>query len=669
MTQENDREVSPKKSSKHEKKIKSNAKIISGIASFSLLISIFDKLSEIFCNALSNGFWGRICSGYTSLQSSFEHGFLKNFLFSDRRAKKIFRKIRRFLSSHIENCFIAIGGQRAIRFFCSAPLNYYGNLGFFFGLYIIVAYFIRMIIPAMDPAGIDYLVVGTIILISSIPLLFSRLSISDALLKSTLGKLFVRDCLGISDETLARNTRARKGKGNIMLFLGLAAGIFTLFIHPLKILIAIFSFVLIMFVAVAPEIGVLLTVFMVPFFSFMSNPTIMLCICVLITAFFYTIKLIRGKRIFKLELVDGMILLFGIIIYFASVFSAGGDGSRNAALVSCTLITGYFLLVNLMRTEIWIKRCVAALVSSAGIVAAIGVWEYFFGTPSSKWLDTTLFADIRIRVVSVFENPNVLATFLVMIFPFVLSYIVFSKTKNEKLLSLFLCVIFVMATVFTWSRGAWVAMAASALIFLTIYTPKTLRIFGLLILAMPAIPILLPDTFIDRVLSILNFSDSSISYRLYTWIGSVRAIKEHWIGGIGFGPEAFQRIYPEYAYSGMEAAEHSHSLFLQILLGLGIGGILTLGVLLFLYFQKCSEYIKNPENKQSKFYTAAAVSSIIGALIMGLFDYIWFNYRVFFIFWIIMAIGCAFVRVGNNEKERKSSILESYQTTEHNKFD
>lgn len=669
MTQEKDREVSPKKAAKHEKKIKSKAKIVSGIASFSFLISIFDKLSEIFCDALSNGFWGRICSGYTNLQDSFEHGFLKNFLFSDRRAKKIFRRIRKFLSSHIENCFIATGGKRMISFFSSAPLNYYGNLGFFFGLYIIVAYFIRMIVPAMVPAGIDYLVVGTIILISSIPLLFSRLSISDALLKSSLGKLFVRDCLGISDETLARNAYARKGKGNIMLFFGFVAGVFTLFIHPLKILIAIFSFVIIMFVAVAPEIGVLLTVFMVPFFSFMSNPTITLCICVLTTAFFYTIKLIRGKRIFKLELVDGIILLFGIIVYFASVFSAGGDESKNAALVSCTLIAGYFLLVNLMRTEIWIKRCVAALVSSAGIVAAIGVCEYFFGTPSNKWLDTTLFTDIRVRVVSVFENPNVLATFLVMIFPFVLSYIVFSKTTSEKLLSLILCVIFVMATVFTWSRGAWIAMVASALIFFTIYTQKTLRIFGALILAIPAIPILLPDIIIDRALSILNFSDSSISYRLYTWIGSVRAIKDHWIGGIGFGSEAFRRIYPEYAYSGMEAAEHSHSLFLQILLGLGIGGILTFGVLLFLYFQKCSEYIKNPENKQSKFYTAAAVSSIIGALIIGIFDYIWFNYRVFFIFWIIMAIGCAFVRVGNNEKERKSAILESYQTTEHNKFD
>ncbi len=667
MTREKNKEVSPKKTTKQEKKTK--AKTASGIASFSLLISIFDKLCEIFCNALINGFWGRICSGYTKLQHSFEHGFLKEFLFKDRRAKKIFRKTRKFLSGHIEDCFISTRGQRIIKFFSSAPLSYYGNFGLFFGLYIIVVYFIRMIIPDIESASIDYLIIGAIILISSLPLLFSKLSISAALLKSTIGKLLIKDCLGVSDETLERNAQARKGKGNLMLFFGLVAGIFTFFIHPLKILLAIFAFVIVMFVAVAPEIGVLLTVFTVPFLSFMSNPTITLCICVLITAFFYVIKLIRGKRIFKLELVDGTVLLFGIIIYFASVFSAGGEGSRNAALVSCTLIAGYFLLVNLMRTETWIKRCVVALVSSASIVAAIGVIEYFFGTPSSKWLDTTLFTDIRVRVVSVFENPNVLATFLVLIFPFVLSYIIFSKTKNEKLLSLILIAIFVMATVFTWSRGAWIAMAVCALIFFTIYSKKTLRIFGVLLLAAPAIPILLPDTIIDRLLSILNFSDSSISYRLYTWIGSIRVIKNHWIGGVGFGPEAFQRIYPEYAYSGMEAAEHSHSLFLQILLCLGIGGILTFAVLLFLYFQKCSEYIKDPENKESKFYTAAAVSSIIGALIMGIFDYIWFNYRVFFVFWIIIAIGCAFVRVGNNEKERKSAVLENYQVTEQNEFD
>ena len=47
---------------------------------------------------------------------------------------------------------------------------------------------------------------------------------------------------------------------------------------------------------------------------------------------------------------------------------------------------------------------------------------------------------------------------------------------------------------------------------------------------------------------------------------------------------------------------------------------------------------------------------------MGMFDYIWFNNRVFFVFWLVMAIGCAFVRAGNSEKERKSSILDEQET-------
>ena len=218
------------------------------------------------------------------------------------------------------------------------------------------------------------------------------------------------------------------------------------------------------------------------------------------------------------------------------------------------------------------------------------------------------------------------------------------------------------ATVFTWSRGAWIAMVACALVFFTIHTRKTLRIFGVLIFALPIAPMLLPNNVINRILSIANLSDSSISYRIYTWIGSIRAIKDHWIGGIGYGSEPFKKIYPYYAYAGIEAAEHSHSLYLQVLLCLGIGGLLTLMVLVFLYFQKCSEYIKAPENKASRYYTAAALSSVIGALIMGMFDYIWFNNRVFFVFWLIMAIGCAFVRAGNNEAERKSSIFDDQQT-------
>ena len=108
MTQETNTTLNEEKSVKSEKKKKKKAsfkerKSVGGIAAVSLLIALFDKLSEIICRALVNGFWGSICSAYAKMERAFEHGFLREFIFSDRRFKKIFRRFRHFLSGHIEN--------------------------------------------------------------------------------------------------------------------------------------------------------------------------------------------------------------------------------------------------------------------------------------------------------------------------------------------------------------------------------------------------------------------------------------------------------------------------------------------------------------------------------------------------------------------------------------
>jgi O-antigen ligase len=648
---------------------KDKAAYSKGIASVSFLIAVFDKFWDIFCKCLVKGFFGTICSGYTKLQLSFENGFLREFIFKDRRLKKIFRKCRKFLSQNIETCFIVTKGQRMIKYFASAPLSFYGNFGLFFGFYTSVVYFVKLLMPGISAPAIDHLIVGVAAIVISFPLVFSRISFSSAIIRSSIGRFVFQKCFFFSDEVILKYSSARKGKGNLMLFFGLVAGTITFFVHPLYIIAVIALFTAVAFVAVRPEIGVILTVFAVPFCIFAPNPTITLCAFVLTTTFFYFIKIIRGKRVFKVELIDAAIILFGFLIYFSSVFSAGYENSRNAALVSCTLLFGYFLLVNLMRTEKWIKRCVSSFVSSAVIVAVIGVFEYLFGEGSNaSWLDQSLFGNIKLRIVSLFENPNMLATYLVLAFPFLLAYFANAKKKNEKFFYFILSVILVSATVLTWSRGAWIALAVAALIFFTVYTRKTLRIFGVLLLAAPVLPMVMPNTILDRLLSIVNLSDSSISYRMYTWIGTIRAIKDNFLGGIGWGQEAFANIYPQYSYAGMETAEHTHSLYLQLLFAMGIGGLITFLILIFLYFQKCSEYIKNPENLESKFFVSAAITSIIATLIMGAFDYIWFNYRVFYVFWMVVAIGCAFVRVGNAESERSYLSIDEHSTYDDSKI-
>lgn len=669
LTKEKSEERANKKLEKSKKREEAKKHLPAGIASLSFLIAFFDRLCNIICDAVVKGFFGRICSSYKRAQRSFEHGFLREFIFRDPKFGIFFRRLRKSISRNIETCFIVTRGQRVINFFASAPLSFYGGFGVLFGLYTIVVYFVRMLIPDIPSAPVDYVVVAIVVVIVSIPMVFSKLPFSTAILRSTFGKLIFQGCFGISDEVLLKKSAEHKGRGTLMLFLGLVTGALTFFVHPLAILSFALAVALIFFVAVTPEIGVILTVFSVPFCTFMDNPTLSLSTFVGITAIFYVIKLMRGKRVIKLEAVDIAVLIFGILILLSSTFSAGGRASIDSAFVTCMLLVGYFLVVNLMRTEKWVRRCVGALVGSASIVAVLAVIENFFGATDNRWIDIALFSDIRIRVTSLFENPNVLASYLVLILPFVFVYLLLSKTLSEKILASFVCAIFITAIVFTWSRAAWIATIAAAFFFFVVYSRKTLRIIGIAIIAAPAIPMLVPPSVLDRFVSILNFSDSSISYRIYTWLGSLRLVQDNFIGGIGYGLESFSEVYPSYAYAGIEAAEHSHSLYLQIIISMGIGGLLTLAIICFLHFQKCSEYIQKPENKASKFFVTASVIGIMAGLIMGMFDYVWYNYRVFYVFWIVLAIGCAFVRIGNNEALRKLDITEEYDFSSSENFD
>ena len=49
----------------------------------------------------------------------------------------------------------------------------------------------------------------------------------------------------------------------------------------------------------------------------------------------------------------------------------------------------------------------------------------------------------------------------------------------------------------------------------------------------------------------------------------------------------------------------------------------------------------------------AAFSGIVAALVMGMFDYIWYNSRVMFLFWAVMAISCAAIRISDESTKRR----------------
>ena len=630
-------------------------------ASLSLVLFLLDKLSNAIYHALCNGFFGKLFTAYSKEQESFENGFLKNHFISTK-FKVFFRKIRQYISKSFENSWFLNKTKSTSRSWLSVPLKSYGKAIFFFGVYTVLVYLIRLVIPSLNRSDVGYVLTGLAACIVALPTFRSKESLARALDSGVLTNMLCSDFFGYRKECFELPRKPSRAKNNILIFIGMIFGMLTLFVHPLLLLVFLLLILAFIIILNTPEIGVLLSLFFIPFLSFFDIPATILGIVVMLTAISYFIKLIRGKRLLQIELMDLSVFLFFLLLFFSGTITVGGKQGFEEVLLSCCLMLGYFLTVNLMRTELWLKRCVLALVSSGTIVAVWGIIQYFFAAVHvDAWVDEEYFPDISGRAVSFFDNPNVLASYLVLILPFVLLMFLFAKRGREKTLY-FISLISVLAcVVLTWSRGAWLAVIACLLVFGLIYSKKTLRSIFLFALTIPFWTMFLPQSITKRFLSIGNLADSSTSYRYYTWKGSWSLIQEHFMGGIGYGTTAYQEVYPQFAYAGMEAAEHSHSLFLQILIGLGIAGLLSFFCVLFLSAQMNFEYLKKSNNERARILVIASMCSILGALVMGLFDFIWYNYRIFFLFWAILGLACACIRVGQAE-ENRHVYIESDET-------
>lgn len=638
---------------KAKKRQKNPATQVATTDSPSLLVYWLDQFVSLIYRAICNGFFGKVFTSYSKEQESFQDGFLRNHFTKGTKLRLYFRKLREFFSQAFETSFFLNKFQHLSKEFLATPVKTYGNFLFSFGVYTILVYLVRLLVPGLAESSTDVAILGAILCIISIPMLLCRENLATTLGQGVITRILFVDAAGIRDESFDIPTRTSRARSNITILLGMLLGILTLFVHPMFIILAIGLILGMAMILTTPETGVILALFGLPFFSLLQSPAISVGLLVLLTMIGYFIKLIRGKRILKMELLDGAVLLFLLTLFFSGAITLGKQPGYQESLLCCVLIFGYFLVANLMRTERWLKRCLLALVSSATIVACIGILQFVFGIyQTGAWLDTAYFSDISGRVVSLFENPNILGFYLVMILPFAMTLLTRAVERKQRLLCWFSIISMLLCIILTWSRGAWLASIVCILLFLLITSKKTLRWLILACAFIPFLSFFIPQSIVRRFSSIGNIADSSTMYRIYTWKGSFGIVKDTWVGGIGYGPSAFQEVYPQYAYAGIEAATHSHNLFLQILLGAGIGGLLIFLAVLFLSMQMNFEYLKVSKDCNFKMIVTASICSVVAVIIMGLFDFVWYNYRLFFLFWALLAMGCASVRVGTNESRR-----------------
>ena len=389
-----------------------------------------------------------------------------------------------------------------------------------------------------------------------------------------------------------------------------------------------------------PMIWLSITVFAVPFVSTMMSLLLLIC-----TALSLFLKVAINKN-FKLKYfkTNAWVLMFVLVIGICAVTSISLEESRNIALLMIAFVLSYFVVINTIENKKQFKFILYIFSIAAVITAFYGLYQYMFGDLYSQaWLDKEMFEDIKMRVYSTFENPNVYGEYLILAIPIIAGLLWTEKGIFKKLFWLGSLGVTMLALALTFSRGCWLGIIL-AIGLLAIMIDRRFILLGIVVLLF--LPFVLPESIINRFLSIGNMGDSSTSYRVYIWMGTLAMLADYWFSGIGLGITSFNTIYPIYSYNDI-SAPHSHNLYLQLVVEFGIVGLIVFLGMLYNFYKETIISICKKKN----ILTSSLIAGVSGFMLQSMFDHTWYNYRVVLIFWIIIAFGLVSTKVSKSDEK------------------
>ena len=244
----------------------------------------------------------------------------------------------------------------------------------------------------------------------------------------------------------------------------------------------------------------------------------------------------------------------------------------------CTMVGMYgltYLIVGqTIRTPAQVKQMAQALGASAILVVLWGFFQFLFGIDVAdvKWTDPEAFPELRKRVFSTLENPNVLAGYLNVFICLALGLLAKAARRSQKLILIGVIVMFVACLAMTYSRGAFLTLAVVFAVYGALKDWRILILFA----AVTGFIVHNDATFTNRILSAFTGSDSSVGVRIGLWVSTTAMISDHPFAGIGWG--AYRLVYPQYNYYVADESiiiYHAHNMYLNYAAEIGIVGSLA----------------------------------------------------------------------------------------------
>lgn len=625
---------------------------------YKFFAKIFHALAVWFDESVFGRVYNSVCA---FLGNCFKHSFLGRFFCKGLQTKDICEASILYRLIHLPVKFCSFIAQKTGAFWEKAiegsgilrlannwelvSIRVYGVILFFF----IITF--AILNTALN--GINNVVLAASGVLLILALLMAAINRSPKSLFK--GSVFLRNFGGLFCEVKKESSRLFLQDKDIVAsgmlfgsFVGICCGALAVLL-PLKIFIMLVGGMFgAMLVIKYLELGVFLTVIGSPVL-----PTTILAGMCLLCLLSLVIRLLTDRN-FKLKTssLDIFVLFFMGALVYGVINSFTFIKSAQILMIYFSYILFYFVIVATTDTHKKWRALVVSFALVSCLVALYGILQNFTGISSqTSWVDSDMFQSIKTRVYSTFDNPNVLGEFLVIMIPTTAALIWANKKHGHKMVYTFIILCLCACIVFTWSRGAWLGVMLAVALFLLIMD-KRWALAG--VVALFALPFILStdNAITERILSIGNTKDTSTAYRVSIWMASVKLIRDFWLSGIGLGSDAFSMIYPKYALAGANFALHSHNLFLQIWVEMGLIGIVSFFALVIAFIRQAfSLAVYRKRGGICATVIIGASAGILGYLFQGLTDNVWYNYKMLLIFWIVLGLVSAGVNINKQKDE------------------
>ncbi len=527
------------------------------------------------------------------------------------------------------------------------PCRIYGAFALSLGLVTLLLHFAHYYFLAEARDVFLPLVIGVLTTILAILLLISEKPLAIALQDGQLSEYLFFEFFCF--KRVYRAQAPTHVPPFLAVLLGIVLAMLGYFVTPQLLMISIFALLFITLSFSSPEFPFFLTLLLLPILPLLAHPTAVLCVTVAISTLSFAKKVYNGNRVFALEQYDLLILIF-IAFYSLSGIFRGGKSSLYSALTFILLASGYTLASNLITNRRLAHRAVGALLFSSVPVSILAIYQYAAGLAELKWLDSGFEGVIAGRATATFDNPNIFAVYLLAITVISFGFLAEGEGTLQKSLYGVCFVLSLAALIFTWCRGAWLALLIAIPAYLCL---RFLRRPGLLLSLIFLIPCgiyFMPAPLQMRLLSILDLSDSSIAYRLSIFRSSLSMLRENLFLGIGVGADNFYAAFAPYAEDGV-IAPHSHNLLLQIGCEAGIPALITFALLFFARMRHLSVYGRYIRHGSTRTVTVFGTLALFALLIFGMTDYIWLSPSMYYLFFVLFGMGSASLRIAKEEAD------------------